>query len=99
MKREPVVWGYNWATLALGDIQGSGPPGWELEARRADLLCKHIIIIAKSKEVEPGCNLAESYKEGMPQKVAVLLLLLLLMFLRDSSNFRSSKYLYAAASL
>jgi hypothetical protein len=27
---EPSVWGYNWATLFLGDINTrSGPPSWE----------------------------------------------------------------------
>jgi hypothetical protein len=29
MKREPSAWGYNWATLFLGDINTrSGPLGW-----------------------------------------------------------------------
>jgi hypothetical protein len=29
MKREPSAWGYNWATLLLGDINTElGPPGW-----------------------------------------------------------------------
>jgi hypothetical protein len=35
------------------------------------LLCK-IIIVAKSKEVKPGCNLVESFKEGCGANKAVL---------------------------
>jgi hypothetical protein len=40
-------------------IQGPGPPGWELEARLSTLLCKEIID-AKCKEVQTGSNMAES---------------------------------------
>jgi hypothetical protein len=43
-----------------------------LEARLATLLCKKKIIVAKSKEVKPGCNLAEFSKEGYGSKRAVL---------------------------
>jgi hypothetical protein len=52
MKREPGAWGYNWATLFLGDINTeTSPPGLGLDARLMTLLCKKITVV-KSKEVK-----------------------------------------------
>jgi hypothetical protein len=48
-------------------IQRPGPPGWGFDARLTIWLCKRIIV-AKSKEVKTGSNLAESFK-AMAQKV------------------------------
>jgi hypothetical protein len=44
MEREPGAWGYNCATLSLGDIkiQTSGPPGWGLDTGLMTMLCKKI---------------------------------------------------------
>jgi hypothetical protein len=42
-----------------------------LDARLPTLFCKRIIV-AKSKEVKTGCNLAEFSKEGYGSKRAVL---------------------------
>jgi hypothetical protein len=44
---------------------------WGLDAEVVILLCKKVIV-AKSKEVKIGCNLAESYKEGYGSERAVL---------------------------
>jgi hypothetical protein len=38
-------------------MQGPGPPDWGLDARLMTMLCKR--IVAKSKEVKMGSNLAE----------------------------------------
>jgi hypothetical protein len=60
MKREPDAWGYNCATLSLGDINtrtGSSMLG--MDARLMTLLCKNITV-TKSKEMKTRCNLAES---------------------------------------
>jgi hypothetical protein len=67
------AWGYNWATLSLGDIntERPGPSGWGLDARLRALLYKKNTV-AKSKEVITGSNLTESYKEGFDSKRAVL---------------------------
>jgi hypothetical protein len=56
MKGEPGAWGYNWATLALGDINthGPGPQGWEFDARLTTFVCKTKNILPKSKEVKTG---------------------------------------------
>jgi hypothetical protein len=75
MKREPGAWGYNWATLFLGDINtGSGPPGWWLDAKLTTLLFgkKKKKIVTKSKEVKQRYNWTESSKEGCGSKRAVL---------------------------
>jgi hypothetical protein len=59
-----------------GEITGSprysvpGLPDWGLDTRLTTLLCKKTTV-AKSKEVESGCNLAESSKEGYGSKMAV----------------------------
>jgi hypothetical protein len=52
MKRELSAWGYNWATLLLGDINTQT---WysRLDARLMTLHCKKITV-AKSKEVRTG---------------------------------------------
>jgi hypothetical protein len=42
-----------------------------LEAWLTTLACKNIIVV-KSKEVKPGCNLTKSSKEGSGIKRAVL---------------------------
>jgi hypothetical protein len=55
-----VPGGYNCTTLSL-----------VLDARLTTLLCKKIIV-AKSKEVKTGCNLAESSKEDCGSKRPVL---------------------------
>jgi hypothetical protein len=49
-----------------------------LDPKLATLLCKKIIV-AKSKEVKTGCNLAESSKEGYGSKRAVLLMILMMV--------------------
>jgi hypothetical protein len=70
-EKEPGAWGYNWATLSLGDkIKRPCPPGWGLDATLMTLPCKKNIIM-KSREMKTGCNLAESYKEGHGSKGAV----------------------------
>jgi hypothetical protein len=63
------AWGYNWATLTLGDINTErlGPLGWGLDARLTALLCKKKTV-AKSKEVETVSNLTESSKVGFDSK-------------------------------
>jgi hypothetical protein len=76
---ESSAWGYNWATLSLGDrVQGHGPSGCELGARLTTLLCKQIIA-TKSKEVKTGCNLAETSKEVYGSKRVVLPMLMMII--------------------
>jgi hypothetical protein len=70
MKREPGASGYNWATLSLGDIN-TKTERERLDTRLTTLFCKKIVV-AKSKIVEPGCNVAESPKEDYDSKWAVL---------------------------
>jgi hypothetical protein len=48
-----------------------------LDARPTTLPCKQIIV-AKSKEVKTGCNLAESSKEGYGSKRAVLPMMMMM---------------------
>jgi hypothetical protein len=43
------------------------------------LLCKIKIIVAKPKEVETGCDPAESSKEGCGSKRAVLQMMMMMM--------------------
>jgi hypothetical protein len=45
------------------------PLAWGLDARLTTLLCKKSIV-AKSKELKTGCNLAESSKDGYGSKRA-----------------------------
>jgi hypothetical protein len=47
------------------------------------LLCNKIIIM-ESKEVETGCNLEESSKEGYGSKRAVLPMIMMISFRRTS---------------
>jgi hypothetical protein len=61
-KRQPSAWVYNWVTLSLGGrkyrdlvLQVGG-----LDTRQTIFLCKKEIIVPKSKEIKPGCNLSES---------------------------------------
>jgi hypothetical protein len=63
-KDNPAPGGYNWATLSLGDINKRT---WSLGSRLTTLLCKKIIV-AKSKEVKTGYNLAGSCKEAYGPK-------------------------------
>jgi hypothetical protein len=51
-----------------------------LEARPTTLLCKQIIV-AKSKEVKTGSNLAESSKGGYGSKSAVLPMMVMMMMM------------------
>jgi hypothetical protein len=52
-------------TLSQGGINTeTGPPGWGLDARLATLFFKKYIV-AKSKEVKTGSNLAEFCKEEL----------------------------------
>jgi hypothetical protein len=57
-------------------FQFRGSPAWGLVTRLTTLLCKKIIV-AKSKEVKPGCNLAESSKEGYGSKRAVFSMMMI----------------------
>jgi hypothetical protein len=69
-KMEPSAWGYNWATLSLGDMNAVT---WSsrLDARLTTLLYK-TIIIEKYEEVKTGCNLAEFSRKGYGSKRTVL---------------------------
>jgi hypothetical protein len=49
-----------------------------LDARLTTLLCKKIIV-AKSKEVEIGSNLAESSKKGCGLKTAVFPMMMMMV--------------------
>jgi hypothetical protein len=65
-KRESVAWGYNWATLFLGDINTgtSSSRLWGVDASLTILFCeKKEIIVGKSEKVKTGSNLAESCKK------------------------------------
>jgi hypothetical protein len=48
-----------------------------LDARLTTLLCKQIIV-AKSKEVKTGCNLAESSRQGYGSKSAGLPMMMMI---------------------
>jgi hypothetical protein len=50
-----------------------------LDARLTTLLCKKKIV-AKSKEVKSGCNLAESSKKGYGSKGAVSPMIMVLIY-------------------
>jgi hypothetical protein len=52
-----------------------------LDARLTTLLCKQKSIVAKSKEVKTGTNLAESFKEGYGLKTAVLPMMMMMMMI------------------
>jgi hypothetical protein len=55
-----------------------------LDAGLTSLLCKKIIV-AKSKEVKTGCNLAESCKEGCGSKRDVFpMMMMIIMMIFDS---------------
>jgi hypothetical protein len=41
-------------------IKGPDPPGWGFDTRLTTLVCEN--IVAKSKQVKTGCNLAESLR-------------------------------------
>jgi hypothetical protein len=47
-----------------------------LDARLTNLFCKKITV-AKSKEVNAGCNLAKSSKEGYSSKRALLQIMMI----------------------
>jgi hypothetical protein len=53
-----------------------------LDARLTTLLCKKKNIVAKSKEVKTGCNLAESSKEGCGSKRTVLQIMMTIMIFK-----------------
>jgi hypothetical protein len=71
-KRELGVWGYNWATLSLWDMNTETWPSQLGVGCKADGFVRKKIIVMKLKEVETGSNLAESAKEGYGSKGAVL---------------------------
>jgi hypothetical protein len=63
----------HWGT----SVQGYGPPGWGFDARLTTFFCKKIIV-AKSKDVKPGSNLAISSKEGYGTKRTVLQMMMMM---------------------
>lgn len=62
---EPSVWGYNWATMSLGNINIETWPSRLGDGRKTDrdpLSKKKKNIVANSKDVKTGCKLTESSK-------------------------------------
>jgi hypothetical protein len=60
---EPSVWGYNWDTLSLGDINTETWPSRLGDGRKTDHHCSvKKNIVAKSKNVKTGCKFTESSK-------------------------------------
>jgi hypothetical protein len=53
-----------------------------LDARLTTLLCKEIIV-AKSKETNTGCNVAESSEEGYSSKRVVLTVTVVVVICRE----------------
>jgi hypothetical protein len=55
----PSGWGYNWATISLGDIHSEILFSRLGLNARLKILLRENIIVAKSKELKIGWNLAE----------------------------------------
>jgi hypothetical protein len=77
----------HWGTLT----QITDPPGWGLESRLTTLFCKRNIV-AKSKEVKSGCNLAVSSKEGYGSKSAVLPMMMMIIIIIIESHLLPTVY-------
>jgi hypothetical protein len=72
MKRELDAWEYNWANLSLGNINLENCRSRLGTGRKTDDLALYkSIIIAKSKELKPGSNVAKLSKEDCGSKMAV----------------------------
>jgi hypothetical protein len=65
-------------------IQGADPPGLGLDARPTTLLCKRSIV-AKSKEMKTGCNLADFSKQSYGSRNAVLPVMMMMMMMMNRS--------------
>jgi hypothetical protein len=75
---ESIAWGYNWATLSLGDINtGTGSSRLGVCARLATLLCRKITV-TKSKERNTGCNVAETSKRVYNSKSVVFSMIIMM---------------------